>query len=103
MQIKCSTKAQKQLSTDRSPLELNVKHEYIPDLNKLLISILGGCPFWLILEKKNIQMHSNIWSVVNMPSYNETFIVAVSFIGGGSRSTRRKPPTCHKSLTSFIT
>jgi hypothetical protein len=49
MQIKCSTKAQKQLSTDRSPLELNAKHEYIPDLNKLLISILGGCPFWLIL------------------------------------------------------
>jgi len=26
-----------------------------------------------------------------------------SFIGGGSRSTRRKPPTCHKSLTNFIT
>jgi hypothetical protein len=49
MQIKCSTKAQKQLSTNRSPLELNVKHEYIPDLKKLLIIILGGCPFWLIL------------------------------------------------------
>ena len=27
-------------------------------------------------------------------------IVAVSFIGGGNR---RKPPTCHKSPTSFIT
>jgi hypothetical protein len=27
----------------------------------------------------------------------------VSFIGGGNRSTRRKPPTCCKSLTSFIT
>ena len=49
MQIICSTKAQKQLSTDRNPLELNVKHEYIPDLKQLLISILGGCPFWLIL------------------------------------------------------
>jgi hypothetical protein len=49
MQIKCSTKAQKQLSTDRSPLELNVKHEYIPDLKKLLFIILGRCPFWLIL------------------------------------------------------
>ena len=32
-------------------------------------------------------------------SYN----VAVSFIGGGNRSTQRKPPTCRKSLTNFIT
>ena len=28
-----------------------------------------------------------------------SYIVAVSFICGGNRSTRRKPPTCHKSLT----
>jgi len=27
--------------------------------------------------------------------------VAVSFIGGGNRSTRRKPPTCRKSLTTL--
>jgi len=31
------------------------------------------------------------------------YIVVVSFIGGGNRSTRRKPPTCHKSLTNYIT
>jgi hypothetical protein len=30
-------------------------------------------------------------------------IMAVSFIGGGNRSTRRKLPTCLKSLTNFIT
>jgi len=30
-------------------------------------------------------------------------IVAVSFIGGGNRSTQRKPLTCHKSFTNFIT
>jgi len=29
--------------------------------------------------------------------------MAVSFLGGGTRSTRRKPPTCRKSLTNFIT
>ena len=29
--------------------------------------------------------------------------MAVSFIGGGNRSTRRKSPTCRKSLTKFIT
>ena len=32
-----------------------------------------------------------------------SYIVAVSFIGGGNRSTRRKPHTCHNSLTDFIT
>jgi len=29
--------------------------------------------------------------------------VAVSFIDGGNRSIQRKPPTCRKSLTYFIT
>ena len=28
--------------------------------------------------------------------------MAVSFIGGGNRRTRRKPPTCRMSLTNFI-
>jgi hypothetical protein len=32
-----------------------------------------------------------------------SYIVAVSFIGGGNRITRRKPPTCLKSPTNFIT
>ena len=32
-----------------------------------------------------------------------SYIVVVSFIGGGNRSTRRKPPTGRKSLTNFIT
>jgi len=27
-----------------------------------------------------------------------SYIVAVSFIGGGNRRTRRKPQTCRKSL-----
>ena len=30
------------------------------------------------------------------------YIEDVSFIGGGNRSTRRKPMTCRKSLTNFI-
>jgi len=30
-------------------------------------------------------------------------IVAVSFIGGGNRSTWRKPTTCRKSQTKFVT
>jgi hypothetical protein len=31
-----------------------------------------------------------------------SYIMAVSFIGGGTQSTLRKPLTCHKSLTNFI-
>jgi len=29
--------------------------------------------------------------------------MAVSFIAGGNRSTRRKPPPCCRSLTNLIT
>jgi hypothetical protein len=32
-----------------------------------------------------------------------SYIVAVIFIDGGNSSTRRKPPTCRKSMTNFIT
>ena len=32
-----------------------------------------------------------------------SYILVISFIGGGNQSTRRKPPTCQKSLTNFIT
>jgi len=35
--------------------------------------------------------------------FNFSYIVEVSFIGGGNRLTRRKPPTCSKSLTNYIT
>jgi hypothetical protein len=32
-----------------------------------------------------------------------SYIVTVSFIGGGNESIRRKPSSCRKSLTNFIT
>jgi hypothetical protein len=32
-----------------------------------------------------------------------SYIAPVRFIGGGNRSTCRKPPLCRKSLTNFIT
>ena len=31
-----------------------------------------------------------------------SYIVAVSFIGGGNQSTGRKPPICRRSLTNFL-
>ena len=32
-----------------------------------------------------------------------SYILVVIYIGGGNQTTRRKPPTCRKSLTNFIT
>jgi hypothetical protein len=32
-----------------------------------------------------------------------SYIIAVSFIDGGNQSTQRKPLTCRKSLTNFMT
>jgi hypothetical protein len=34
--------------------------------------------------------------------YNHSYIVEISFIGGGNPSAQRKPPTSCKSLTNFI-
>ena len=41
--------------------------------------------------------------VLNATFNNYSYILAVSFIGGGNQRTWRKPPTCCKSLTNFIT
>jgi len=46
--------------------------------------------------------------MVSVMVFNATFnnisvISWLSFIGGGNWSTRRKQPTCRKSLTNFIT
>jgi len=32
-----------------------------------------------------------------------SYVMAVSFIGGGNRNTRRKPSICRKSMTNCIT
>ena len=46
-----------------------------------------------------------VWFMVFYATFNKYFsyIVALSFIGGGNWSTWRKPLTCRKSLTNFIT
>jgi hypothetical protein len=43
-----------------------------------------------------------IYSVYRHFQQYFSYIVTVSFIGGGNRSTRRKSPTCRKSPTNFI-
>jgi len=39
--------------------------------------------------------------VFNATQQYFSYIMVVSFIGGGNRSTRRKPPTCRMWLTNF--
>ena len=51
---------------------------------------------------ENIFIESII-SRVRVVVFNASFRLNVSFISGGSQSTQRKPPTCLKSLTNFIT
>jgi hypothetical protein len=41
-----------------------------------------------------------LWCLTPLSQYF-SYIVAVSFIGGGNRSIRRKPPTHRKSLTKL--
>ena len=73
------------------------------------------------LEIRLLQIYffkTEIWNFVNhrfsvllglvygvWPHFQQYFsyIVVVSFIGEGNLSTRRKQPTCRKSLTNFIT
>jgi hypothetical protein len=43
-----------------------------------------------------------LWSLTPL-STMISYVVAVSFIGGGNRRTWRKPQACRKSLTNFIT
>jgi hypothetical protein len=57
------------------------------------------------LNRKNIfwfVFFSGLWCLTPLSTIFH-YIVAISFIGGGNRSSRRKPPTCRKSLTNFIT
>jgi hypothetical protein len=48
-------------------------------------------------------MHSHDYGVERHFQQYVSYFVAVNFICGGNRSTRRKPPTCPKSQTNFIT
>ena len=41
-----------------------------------------------------------LWCLTSLSIMFQLYIVAVSFIGGGNRSTWWKPPTCHKLLTN---
>ena len=59
--------------------------------------------------KKNFSVSREGWVIVLRATFNKitklqnfSYIVEVSFIGRGNRSTLRKPMSCRKSLTNFI-
>ena len=52
---------------------------------------------------KLVGLGLGLWCLTPLSTIIQLYrIVAVSFIGRGNRSTRRKPPTCRKFLTNFI-
>jgi hypothetical protein len=62
----------------------------------------------LMVERKNLFKNvigRGLWCLAPLPILFQLhlYIVAVSFIDGGNRSTQRKPPIFRKSLTNFIT
>ena len=57
--------------------------------------------FWMDELCTEINQGNNNKMLINQQYFR--YIVEVSFIGGGNRSTRIKPLNCCKSLTIFIT
>ena len=45
-----------------------------------------------------------LWCLTPLSTmFQLSYIVEFSFIGGGHRNTKRKLPTCHKSVTKIFT
>jgi hypothetical protein len=56
-----------------------------------------------LVERQLILKEEQQHLVFNASQQNLSYILVVSFIGGGNRSALRKPRTCRKSRTNFIT
>ena len=55
-------------------------------------------------EETSVWLFVKMYEIRNVKNKQYfSYIVAVSFIAGGNRSTWRKPLTCRKSVTNFNT
>ena len=68
---------------------------YIYNALILNINIFNLCQKMILITVKIM--------VCNVIQQYFSYIVAAIFIGGGNKRPRRRPPTCHKSLTNLIT
>jgi hypothetical protein len=75
-------------------------HNFSRDRDILIIHVGSPVCIWLELKIPNKYSLLKIILLNIEKVWFMVLIVAVSFIGGGNRSTRRKPPTCRKSLTN---
>jgi hypothetical protein len=64
----------------------------------------------LTIDKVNKNLIKNqfdgwfgLWCLMPLSTISQLYHGHPSFIGGGNQSTQRKPLTCRKSLTNFIT
>ena len=62
--------------------------------------VLSASALWVDIFDILIFWWFGLWCLSDFQQYF-SYIVAVSFIGGGNQSTRRKPLTCRKSLTNL--
>jgi hypothetical protein len=93
------------------------ERETLPTLN-LITSVRGKSTRIIFIMTWNVAKHKTVHVCIPVIFLNGSIrlwlwltplstifylFLMVSFIGGGNRSTRRKPQTCCKSLTNFIT
>ena len=93
------------------------ERETLPTLN-LITSVRGKSTRIIFIMTWNVAKHKTVHVGIPVIFLNGSIrswlwlmplstifylFLMVSFIGGGNRSTRRKPQTCCKSPTNFIT
>ena len=70
-----------------------------------LARVLKYMVFNITFSYVMLMIKLGLWFMVFSATFNSIAVILMrsALLGGGNRSIRRKPPTCHKLLTNFIT
>jgi len=85
-------------------IKLTARNVYKKNISIRFIFVLRYTLFKFNFEFIKLIAHG--WWIYGVQHHFQQYvcyIVAISFIGGGNRRTQKKPQTCRKSLTKFIT